>query len=197
LHPPSLGDAQGLRGIFTVIDRKLFFASVRLQFGKLRQTQVNGFGVILDEWEECGQTDLRFLAYCLATAWHETGQTMQPIREYGKDSVLKRKKYWPWVGRGFVQITWKANYQKYGIADHPEKAMEPKLAAHILIDGMVRGIFTGKKLGDYFTKKSADPVCARRIVNGQDRAGQISVYHAHFLSALFAAHQNLDVKKLR
>jgi putative chitinase len=188
-----MGDAFD-RGVL-MIDPKIFFSHVRLQFGKLKQSQVDGFNQILGKWEELKGKDLRFLAYCLATAWHETAQTMQPIKEYG-GSKLKKKAYYPYYGRGFVQLTWKTNYEKYGIAKTPDKALEPDLASYILIDGMTKGIFTGKKLSDYFTDKKADPVGARAVVNGSDKAGLISVYHAHFLSAIFAAHTKLDVKKL-
>lgn len=179
-----------------MIDPKLFFGHVRKYFGKLKQSQVDGFSHVLAKWEESKLDDLRWLAYMLATVWHETGQTMQPIKEYGNLRYLKRKKYYPYFGRGFVQLTWKANYKKYGIADHPEKALEPDLAAYILIDGMVNGVFTGKKLSDYFSKKINDPVGARRIVNGTDRAGQIAVFHAHFYSAILASHTKLDLRKL-
>jgi putative chitinase len=195
-----------------MIDPKIFFAHVKLQFGKLKQSQVNGFNTILSKWDELKGEDLRFLAYSLATAWHETGTTMQPITELGKKAYFN--KYEPTTrigkalgnkkkgdgylfrGRGFVQITGRSNYAKYGIEKTPEKALEPDLASYILIDGMTKGIFTGKKLSDYFTDKKADPVGARAVVNGTDKAGLISVYHTHFLSAIFAAHTKLDVKKL-
>lgn len=36
---------------------------------------------ILSEWEARGLLDKRWLAYMLATAFHETGSRMQPVRE--------------------------------------------------------------------------------------------------------------------
>ena len=33
---------------------------------------------------------------------------MQPIVEYGS---LKGEKYWPWIGRGYLRLTWKENYR--------------------------------------------------------------------------------------
>ena len=164
------------------IDRP-FFESVRDQFGELRQRQVDGFQVILKAWTDAGLTDPRWLAYMLATVWHECAATMQPITEYGTQKYLRGKPYWPYIGRGFVQLTWKANYQKYGIAASPEKALDPDMAAHILIDGMTKGIFTGKKLATYFNGQTDDPVNARRIINGIDRAVMISNHHHKFLVA--------------
>ena len=157
---------------------------VRDKFGKLVQSQVNGFETIIHKWQESKLEDLRWLAYMLATTWHETSRTMQPITEYGSQTYLRSKKYWPYIGRGYVQLTWKRNYEKYGIADHPEKALEPDLAAHIMIDGMTKGIFTGKKLGDYFNTKVSDAVGARRIINGTDKDKLIAGYYNVFLDAL-------------
>jgi hypothetical protein len=167
----------------TQINLVHFFDTVRKSFGKLIQSQVDGFELIIAKAQEAGVPNT-WLAYMLATAWHETARTMRPITEYGPSLYLKRKKYWPYVGRGFVQLTWRANYEKYGIADHPERALEPALAAHIMIDGMTRGIFTGQKLEDYFNARRSDPVGARRIINGTDRAQQIAGYYRVFLIAL-------------
>ena len=51
-------------------------------------------------------------AYVLATAYHETAHTMKPVREYGGETYLKKKKYYPYVGMGYVQLTWDYNYKK-------------------------------------------------------------------------------------
>jgi hypothetical protein len=50
-----------------------------------------------------------------------------------------------------------------------------------MIDGMTRGIFTGKNLADYFSERKEDPVQARKIINGLDRADQIAGYYDQFL----------------
>ena len=45
---------------------------------------------ILNEWEEnLPNADDRWLAYMLATAFHETARTMQPIREFGAGRIGK------------------------------------------------------------------------------------------------------------
>jgi hypothetical protein len=64
-------------------NRKAFFDGIRpdLFGGTLTQDQVNGIDAILDEWEVRKLTDLRWLAYMLATTYHETNMTMQPVRE--------------------------------------------------------------------------------------------------------------------
>lgn len=87
-------------------------------------------------------------------------------------------------GRGFVQITWKNNYARYrdqvkklfgvDILADPNKAMVPEVAAFIMVDGMSKGTFTGKKLPDYFNAKTTDWRNARRTVNGVDKADQIA-----------------------
>ena len=49
-----------------------------------------------------------------------------------------QSRYWPWFGRGLIQLTWEANYRRAGAAlhidliSHPELALEPKTAARIL-----------------------------------------------------------------
>jgi putative chitinase len=59
-----------------------FFAAVRpsLFGGRLSQNQVNGIKAIFDRWE-AKPFDARWLAYMLATAYHETDNTMCAISE--------------------------------------------------------------------------------------------------------------------
>lgn len=149
-----------------------------------KESQWDGYSRITDKFFSMGHSDLRWLAYILATALHETAHTMHPVSEYGGEAYLKSKPYWPYYGRGYVQLTWRENYAKYGIADDPERALEPELAAYILIGGMVNGRFTGKKLEGYFNSLVTDPVGARRIVNGTDRAELIAGYYHKIYAAL-------------
>ena len=164
-----------------MIDRKEFYSQLRatLVKGGLNQAQVDGFEAILDEWEKRRLTDLRWLAYIMATAWHETAQRMQPIEEFGRG---RGKAYAPtYYGRGFVQITWERNYARLSdvidvdLVTYPEKALEMDNAIQILFEGMIDGLFTGKALSDYFDK-NADWRGARAIVNGKDRAAEIAGY---------------------
>lgn len=122
-------------------------------------------------------------AYVLATTEWETNRTFEPVKEAYWLSENWRKnnlRYYPWYGRGFVQLTWEENYRKAGtkigvdLTKNPDAAMEPNNAAKILILGMKEGWFTGKKLSDYITIKSSDYTNARRIVNGVDKAKEIA-----------------------
>lgn len=176
-----------------MIDRRLFFNSVRgsLFGGSLKQSQVDGMNYLLDVFEAGYKwLDRRWLAYAFATTYHETAFTMQPIPESGGQSYLQSKPYYPYYGRGFVQLTWEENYRKMGskigfdlLGGNKERALEPAIAAEILYTGMRDGDFTGKKLSMYFNENTDDPVNARRIINGTDDATEIAGHHAKFLAA--------------
>lgn len=182
-----------------------FFPSVRISLfdGRLTQSQVDGINFILSEWEKNWQErDLRCLAYALATTFHETARTMQPIEEFGKGSNYpygKRRKMTGepysdyseiYYGRGFVQLTWYENYQKageklgYDFLSDPSLVMVPDVAAEILLRGMFEGWFTGRKLSSFFTSEKTDWVGARTIINGTDKAAMIGDYAKKFYSAL-------------
>jgi predicted chitinase len=199
------------------MNRTVFFDRVRSSFGKLNQPQVNGFNSILAGWDKRGGGDPRWLAYMLATAWHETGKAMQPINELGGTDYFTRMYDPPpagtrpsvakelgntnpgdgarYHGRGYVQLTGRTNYakmgQKLGIGDdlvnNPDRALDPAIAEEIMFVGMRDGYFTGKKLADYFGAGKDDPVNARRIINGIDKAETIAGYHRKFLAAIKAA----------
>ena len=208
------------------INRTTFFAYARKApfGGRLSTAQVQGVEALLDACALYAVIDLRWIAYILATAFHETGGTMQPVREaFGKsdaDTIARLDKAWAagklkqvskpywrdgWFGRGFVQLTFLANYVKMGarlgldLVKNPSLMLEIVPAAKACVVGMCEGMFTGKKLSDYFNKSVDDPVEARRIVNGKDKAKLIATYHKAFLDALEAADtatpQPVDVKK--
>lgn len=178
----------------------------------MEQQQVEGLGAILDRWE-CGRDDdLRWLAYALATAKHETAHTMQPIRELGgaayfhrmydptspdahRAAKSKREGALPgdgvrFYGRGYVQLTWRTNYRRAGIelgvdlVNEPDLALHPAHAADIMFRGMREGWFTGKKFGDYLNDRGTDWFACRRIINGLDRAADIASMAIRFFDAL-------------
>lgn len=137
-------------------------------------------------------------AYVLATAFWETARTMKPVREYGGEAYLKSKRYYPYVGMGYVQLTWLENYkkasQKLGVdfvAD-PRKLLIPEYAVEILVIGSRDGWFTGKKLSDYITLKKSDFVNARRIINGTDKASEIAAIARDYDTALRASGYGVD-----
>lgn len=176
------------------MDKTAFYAALRRRacpvFGtSLSQGQVNGLECLLADGM-IRNVPLRQLAYVLATAYHETAHTMRPVKEYGGDRYLKAKPYWPYVGRGYVQLTWRNNYIRAGkeigldLVNNPDLAMRPDIAAGILFAGMLEGWFTGKSLSDYIGDGRADYVGARKIVNGTDRAKDIAAYAKAFEAAL-------------
>lgn len=151
--------------------------------------------------EECKKQGLHLwhAAYVLATAYHETAHTMKPVREYGGETYLRSKKYYPYVGMGYVQLTWKENYQKASkilgvdFVKDPKKLLEPRYAVVILVTGMKEGWFTGKSLKDYIDNIDEDDKedlrefsNARRIVNGTDKQvhiGQLALQYEKALKA--------------
>jgi putative chitinase len=194
-----------------MINRKHFFDTIResLFKGSFSQPQVEGMDSILDRWEASGLTDLRWLAYMLATVYHETAKTMQPIEEYGKGKGYKYGKKIKrsgiaytlpdklYYGRGYVQLTWYENYETMGrllgidLLNHPEMALHPGIAADIMFEGMTKGNshfgdFTGKSLENYFNDKKEDWVNARRIINGTDKADLIAGFGKKFMAGLRA-----------
>jgi hypothetical protein len=187
-----------------MINRDAYFNSVREVFfgGAMTQQQVDGQCVILGLWDYQAtgtpMTDFRWLAYILATVYHECAAKMWPIEEYGKGSG---KEYGipdadgnTFYGRGFVQLTWKENYERASailgliddryLGDFPHLALDSLIAARVMFRGMAEGWFTGKKLGDYFNDFEDDPINARQIINGNDQDTKIAGYYADFLSAL-------------
>lgn len=187
------------------LNRKFFFDNVRLNLfgGALKESQVQGLEAILNEWDKnwAGKDD-RWLAYMFATVHHETDRKFAGIEEYGPDSYFK--KYdgrldlgntqpgdgLRFKGRGFVQITGRANYTKYtgvlgvDLVKKPELALELKHCVQIMFHGMATGGFTGKKLGDYFKGNTADWINARRIINKLDKANLIADYAKQFYAAI-------------
>lgn len=187
-----------------------FFSEVRKHFGRLSQAQVDGFNIILKAAEG---RQVSHVAYILATAWHETDRTMQPVRETlaktDAQAVARLEKAWKtgrlrdvkipywrfddtgraWFGRGYVQLTHKKNYQKAAamvsvdLLGNPSLAMRPDIAAKILVEGCAVGLFTGKALSSYLP---GDYVNARRVVNGLDKANAIAAHAVAFEAALRA-----------
>jgi len=186
------------------MNKTAFFSELRrgLFKGRLSQSQVDGINLLLEATE--GQPDA-YRAYMLATAYHETAHTMQPIYERGGRKYFRkydgRKDLgntqkgdgYRFRGRGFVQITGRRNYEVFSsrlgvdLVANPDLALDQKLAARILVIGMTEGLFTGKKLSDFPAGDFA--VMARKVVNGTDRAELIAGYAEDFAQALDAGQR--------
>lgn len=197
-------------------DRGVFFDVCRhgVMGPTLSAGEVQGAEALLDALEGL---PVAWTAYALATAWHETAHTMQPIREMGGPAYLHRM-YDPkgnrpllarkmgnvqpgdgarYCGRGYVQLTWRCNYIKAGkklgvpLEQNPALAMKPDVAAKIMRYGMTEGWFTGKAFKHFLPsdKPATKPAftSARRIINGMDKASLIAGYALEFQSALVKA----------
>jgi len=198
--------------------RPAFMRAVRAAHGPLTAEQEAGFAVLLDGFKADDLLGHRPIpAYLLATAWHETCNIMQPIAEWGGleyfdryDPVLADSEEYrsrarrmgntrqgdgfKYRGRGYVQLTGKANYVKAGrllgvdLVANPDMAMEPAIAYRILVTGMQDGWFTSRRLSDYLRPgRAPDYVGARRVINGQDRAALIASYARQFERSLAQA----------
>jgi predicted chitinase len=195
------------------MDKAKFFAAIRRELfdGALTPIQVYRIETLLNaiiaaEWP------LSYASYALATAHHETAN-WRHMKEMGSEAYFKRMydkagsrphvakalgnteagdgvKF---AGRGYVQLTGRANYVKAGKAlgldllKEPQIVEEPGVAAKVLIWGMSTGAYTGKANRDYLAKSPPDYVNARRIINGTDKASLIATYAKEFQAALVGA----------
>lgn len=163
---------------------------------------VNGLFQVFNEYNNEGGTNLLYVAYMLATSYHETAYRMEAIKEFGNASYFSKYgvgnlakrlgnrnvadgiKY---AGRGHVMITGRDNYQKFStilgidLISNPDLALNPVVSAKILVIGSLKGVFTTRKLSDYITYGSYnDFVEARRVINGVDRNRDIADYAIKF-----------------
>lgn len=103
------------------------------------------------------------------------------------------------IGRGLAQPTGRGHAEQFtallgvNFVDHPELYLVPAHGARILVEGMTRGLFTGRKLADYFppgkVESRQDIINARAIVNADVAANgpKIAGHYAKFLAAIRAA----------
>jgi len=176
------------------MDKKVFYDAIRSKIN-LTEQNVFGFEKVLDYALTTYPMELNRFAYLLSTVYWETGGTMAPVIEAhyvsktfeGAEAWRKKNlRYYPWHGRGLIQLTWEANYVKMGqllnvdFTKNPDMVMEWKYTLPITFIGMDRGIFTGKKMSDYIDavdENDAEDLRefanARRVVNGTDQAAKI------------------------
>lgn len=160
----------------TLHNPEAFFAKVRagLLGPTLSATEVSGCQAILGAMDGA---PLSFTAYALGTAYLETAQTMQPVKEYGgpayyfrmydirgtrPDKARELGNLQPgdgalFCGRGYPQMTGRKNYERAdrnlglngALIKNPDLAMRADVAAEIMRRGMEEGWFTGKKFSSY------------------------------------------------
>lgn len=146
-----------------------------------------------------------WMAYGLATAWHEA--RFIPQDEWGKGrgrAYGKPGKHGGQVphGRSLVQLTWDVGYEwaddaladagilpRGALLKNFDLANRADIATFILVKGMEEGQFTkgGRSLRKYITSPNgthAEFVQARRIINALDKADHIATEADGFASAL-------------
>lgn len=146
--------------VANALANKAFFDIVRAELfsGSLTESQVQGINALVLACVQQGLT-VEKMAYVLATAYHETARTMQPIREYGRGQnyaygrwktnsagleycfkngsrdVVYAKNECPhlFYGRGFVQLTWYDNYLRAGTKLGVDLLQNPDLALDLAV----------------------------------------------------------------
>lgn len=196
-------------------DPAKFFEGAKDVLGSLSQSEVDGCNAILDACGAAGYP-VGDVAYALATAYHETAGTMQPIKELGgtayftkmydingarPDKAKELGNLTPgdgakYAGRGYVQLTGKKNYAyaagKVGadLVNNPDLALQPDIAAKIMVFGMREGWFTHRDLDDDIPRSGPATydqfLKSRDIINGTDKADKIAREAVEFQQALIA-----------
>lgn len=195
----------------------MFFAAVRKEglLGTLDQSEVDGINNMLTEFGKASWP-ISFAAYGLATAFHETGGTMQPVKERGgnayffrmydiqgsRPAVAKRLgNLQPgdgvrFPGRGLPQTTGRTNYEKaaafLGVdcVKNPDLLLDPDTAARWMVHAMEIGLFTTRKIGDDLPRDRLatqhEFVLTRDVINGHDREQDIANEAVSFQKCLTA-----------
>ncbi len=205
----------------TNVDPQLFYKEVKkkrrlARFRSMKAGTFGGIDDLLRFWNANTHfTDNRWLAYMLATTYHETAGTMRPIREYGKGRGRRygkphRQTKKTYYGRGYVQLTWAFNYKnadkQLGHLKLPKNkqlywspglAMEYPTARKVLYTGMREGWFVpGHCLPRRFRpNRKGDWKNARRMINGLDKWNLIKNEALDFLVVINKSQVPVDTGK--
>lgn len=189
-----------------------FYEGIRpLLGGQMSQATVDAVSDILSAFGQYGDEDPRKLAAILGQIKREAGIAMLPVREgftksdaaaraYVKKqgyAYAKPTKYggqWAY-GRGQIQNTWDYNYEKMDkrlglngkLLANFDLALDPIISSQIAVVGMMEGLFTGKKLSDYFNAAQTDFLHQRRVVNGMDHAQEVENNSQEFYAVIKGA----------
>jgi hypothetical protein len=150
----------------------------------LSQEDVDALNAVIASWTPSDSTN--------PTALSDASAFFASVRKGLATTLLH-----PWYGRGFVQLTWEANYKHAdealglngALIANPDTAMQPDIAAKILTKGMEEGWFTRRGLKDYLPLSGRAGFDAykeaRRIINGTDKfeiiAKEAQVFEAALL----------------
>lgn len=175
-----------------------------------RTTSSSSITVIWDTIEEAGITDPKQQAYILATAQWESNMGVYRTELWNPQNPTEEQKNYDapgnklgnipgsgdgyrFRGRGYVHITGRANYTKYGLQNNPELAADPKKAAHLLVYGMKDGAYTTNCLNDYDYMLNGELYFdeARPIVNTNyaKAIGQIATEYYNTILAYLQAQE--------
>lgn len=106
---------------------------------------------IVEQLDHCGINDHMVQVAMAGTLAIETASTFAPVREaFWLDEAWRQNnlRYYPYYGRGYIQLTWESNYQTYGpkiaelwgtspdqpdfdLAGEPDRALDPDIAAAV------------------------------------------------------------------
>jgi hypothetical protein len=160
-------------------DSSKFFDTIRPLFGSLDQSQVEGCEALLQAFG-VARWPVAWAAYGMATAFHETNKTMQPVQEafWLTDTAANAyffKMYDPqgqrpdvakrlgntqpgdgakYCGRGYVQLTGRRNYSEAGEHTGADLVEHPELALKPEIAAKI--MLWGMEGGIFTGKKLAD-----------------------------------------
>lgn len=170
---------------------------------------VNSLFTAFNSYPELDSSNPLYVAYMLATAYHETAYTMAPITEYG--GVRYFDKYdtgklaerlgntpekdgdgYKYRGRGHVMITGYDNYAKFSkilgadLINNPDLALDSIYSAQIMVIGSLKGTFTTRRLSQYikYGLEHDEWVNARRVINGTDDDKEIADHAVKFLQCV-------------
>jgi putative chitinase len=165
---------------------------------RLSPRQCASIDFLFSEMQKQEVTDNRQRAYILATVFHECNflsireRRARPTTPEQKQIWTWQNRYWPsgYYGRGFSQLTWRFNYEKFSrvvgadLVKNPDLALQPGIGAIIIVYGMKHGSFTAgrqrlestNRLSKYFPIGSdvAQWENARKIVNGTFMAEKVA-----------------------
>jgi predicted chitinase len=167
----------------TPVDEALIKALIAAASAALQKYALRSIPAILAECEAIGVKDPGQIAYILATSEHESNCGMY-MHELGGRAYFQKYEFrkslgnsepgdgFRFRGRGFVQLTGRLNYQKWGtklgldLISDPEAVADPAIAAKVLVQGMMSGAFTRKRLSDFVQGTTLNFFDARAVING-------------------------------
>ncbi len=186
----------------TTVNQALIDALIKAASPALRRYAARSVPIILSECISSNVRDPAQIAYILATSEHESNCGMH-MHELGKPAYFNKYEFrrslgnnqkgdgFRFRGRGFVQLTGRINYKKWGqklrldLLSDPEMVASDAIAAKILVQGMIAGSFTGKALPNYVQGSVHNFYDARAVING-DKAkngNRIAEHAKRYLAA--------------